>query len=167
MGRGLDVFLFTSLACVQFSSLAWTARRVAQPATAGDAPPRALPFSVAIARGTHLFPFRTEPLSPSAPMVLGGKPPGRVGRRRSLPKRSEPLQMILGRLFSFSGAPRCRLMSGFRPDQGINWSRSPVSSSPSPGMSTFVRPPISSISPWTESSSESAWRPSMAGPTGA
>ncbi len=28
-------------------------------------------FPVAIARGKHLFPFRTEPLSPSAPMVLG------------------------------------------------------------------------------------------------
>ena len=27
-------------------------------------------FLVTIARGTHLFPFRTEPLSPAAPMVL-------------------------------------------------------------------------------------------------
>src|SRR5579875_3858345 len=35
-----------------------------------------------MARGKHLFPFRTEPLSPSAPMVLGLKGPGRVGRRR-------------------------------------------------------------------------------------
>ena len=33
---------------------------------------------VTIARVFHLFPFRTEQLSPSAPMVLG--PPGRVGR---------------------------------------------------------------------------------------
>src|SRR3954469_2008372 len=39
-------------------------------------------FSVAIARGPHLFPFRTEQLSPSAPMVLGPRGPGRVGRRR-------------------------------------------------------------------------------------
>ena len=39
-------------------------------------------FPVAMARGKHLFPFRTEPLSPSAPMVLGLKGPGRVGRRR-------------------------------------------------------------------------------------
>jgi len=37
---------------------------------------------VVIARGKHLFPFRTEPLSPSAPMVLGPQGPGRVGRRR-------------------------------------------------------------------------------------
>ena len=41
-------------------------------------------FPVAIARGKHLFPFRTEPLSPSAPMVLGPQGPGRVGRRRFL-----------------------------------------------------------------------------------
>src|SRR6266480_4941813 len=40
-------------------------------------------FGGEIASGKHLFPFRTEPLSLSAPMVLGGQPPGRVGRRRS------------------------------------------------------------------------------------
>jgi hypothetical protein len=39
-------------------------------------------FPVAIARGKHLFPFRTEQLSPAAPMVLGTHVPGRVGRRR-------------------------------------------------------------------------------------
>ena len=39
-------------------------------------------ISVVIAAGLHLFPFRTEKLSPPAPMVLGGQPPGRVGRRR-------------------------------------------------------------------------------------
>ena len=41
-------------------------------------------FPVAMARGKHLFPFRTEQLSPSAPMVLGPQGPGRVGRRRFL-----------------------------------------------------------------------------------
>src|SRR3954451_11128633 len=40
-------------------------------------------LSVVIARGIHLFPFRTEKLSPTAPMVLGPHGPGRVGRRRS------------------------------------------------------------------------------------
>src|SRR5439155_21278787 len=34
-----------------------------------------------IPAGKHLFPFRTEQLSPPGPMVLGGQPPGRVGRR--------------------------------------------------------------------------------------
>src|SRR3712207_4741209 len=43
---------------------------------------------VALARGSHLFPFRTEPLSPAAPMVLPRKG-GRVGRRQvpSRPRR--------------------------------------------------------------------------------
>ena len=35
-----------------------------------------------MAAESHPFPSRTRPLSPPAPMVLGGRPPGRVGRRR-------------------------------------------------------------------------------------
>ncbi len=54
-------------------------------------------FPVAMARGKHLFPFRTEQLSPSAPMVLGPQGPGRVGRRRFLDFGS-----------SFWGRPVCR-----------------------------------------------------------
>ena len=38
-------------------------------------------IGVAMAEGLHLFPFRTEKLSPPAPMVLPGRPGGRVGRR--------------------------------------------------------------------------------------
>jgi hypothetical protein len=54
-------------------------------------------FPVAMARGKHLFPFRTEQLSPSAPMVLGPQGPGRVGRRRFF--ASEPqLQRAAGAL---------------------------------------------------------------------
>ena len=34
-----------------------------------------------MAKRSHLFPFRTQQLSSLAPMVLGGQPPGRVGRR--------------------------------------------------------------------------------------
>src|SRR5690554_4183817 len=41
-------------------------------------------ISVVTAQGSHLFPFRTEKLSPAAPMVL--RKSGRVGRRRSLEK---------------------------------------------------------------------------------
>src|SRR5437867_3450867 len=37
-------------------------------------------IGVALAEGKHLFPFRTEKLSPPAPMVLPGRPGGRVGR---------------------------------------------------------------------------------------
>src|SRR3954469_23749529 len=69
MRRGLDGFFLPFWPACSFQ---------ASPAL------RSRTFSVAIARGKHLFPFRTEPLSPSAPMVLGGQLPGRVGRRRSL-----------------------------------------------------------------------------------
>ena len=41
-------------------------------------------FPVAMAKGFHLFPSRTQQLSPSAPMVPGRRRPGRVGRRRIL-----------------------------------------------------------------------------------
>src|SRR3954471_13912113 len=41
-----------------------------------------LDSSAVIPAGKHLFPFRTEKLSSPGPMVLGGQPPGRVGRRR-------------------------------------------------------------------------------------
>src|SRR4051794_37921769 len=43
-----------------------------------------------MARGKHLFPFRTEQLSPSAPMVLGLHGPGRVGRRRFISTSRPP-----------------------------------------------------------------------------
>src|SRR5436190_7527396 len=72
MGRGLDGYFFffdTRSGCLcSFQVL----------------PVRAVSrdFAVAIARGKHLFPFRTEQLSLSAPMVLGPQGPGRVGRRR-------------------------------------------------------------------------------------
>src|SRR3954468_10053863 len=49
-------------------------------------------LSVVLARGIHLFPFRTEQLSPSAPMVLGPHGPGRVGRRRFFRTRAAPAQ---------------------------------------------------------------------------
>jgi hypothetical protein len=60
MGRGLDGFLFPDVdprLWLRFS------RVVDRPGLAR--------FPVAMARGKHLFPFRTEQLSPSAPMVLG------------------------------------------------------------------------------------------------
>ncbi len=39
-------------------------------------------FPVAMAWGSHPFPFRTRKLSPTAPMVLPPRRGGRVGRRR-------------------------------------------------------------------------------------
>src|ERR1700683_1857540 len=89
MGRGLDgYFDIRSLALCSFEG----PRRVVS-----ARPP------VAIARGKHLFPFRTEPLSPSAPMVLGPQGPGRVGRRRFCVKephgpRTVRLSRVLGKV---------------------------------------------------------------------
>ena len=37
--------------------------------------------------GAHLFPFRTEKLSPAAPMIL--RPRGKVGRRPPLTKSQD------------------------------------------------------------------------------
>ncbi len=70
MGRGLDgSFCYPSVSLLLCGS-------------EGPRRARSRHSPVAIARGRHLFPFRTEPLSPSAPMVLDLKGSGRVGRRR-------------------------------------------------------------------------------------
>ena len=47
-------------------------------------------FPVAISEGSHPFPSRTRKLSPPEPMVLRGKPRGRVGRRRVFSGTSRP-----------------------------------------------------------------------------
>src|SRR5829696_4335181 len=76
-------------------------------------------FPVALAWGKHLFPFRTEQLSPTAPMVLGLHGPGRVGRRRFFHHTSRPagrLVVVSGRrgaAASPAAVPRCgRCISG-------------------------------------------------------
>jgi hypothetical protein len=70
-------------------------------------------FPVTLAKGPHPFPFRTRPLSPSAPMVLRGRPRGRVGRRRGiiLKARDSFLSFFFGEIeayrpFSPDLAPR-------------------------------------------------------------
>src|SRR5438270_13039123 len=55
--------------------------------------PRAFTISAVLPAGRHLFPFRTEKLSLPGPMVLGGQPPGRVGRRRFI-CRKEPRKRL-------------------------------------------------------------------------
>ena len=59
-------------------------------------------FPVAIAAVSHPFPSRTRQLSPPAPMVLGGRPPGRVGRRRI--SHAEHPRLRPG-VFAVSGTP--------------------------------------------------------------
>ena len=78
MGRGLDGLISRSLASCA------VLRDRAQARAVGPAGVGLEQFPVAIAWGKHLFPFRTEQLSPTAPMVLGSQGPGRVGRRRFL-----------------------------------------------------------------------------------
>ena len=58
-------------------------------------------FQVVIVAGFHLFPFRTEKLSPPAPMVLHTR--GRVGSRRFLKK---PFESNPGGLFLLHGGRR-------------------------------------------------------------
>ena len=84
MGRGLDGFLLDHQVRLLDGCAAFRARG---PALAGRALPQrrarsVSQISVALAWGKHLFPFRTEKLSPTAPMVLVPYGTGRVGRRR-------------------------------------------------------------------------------------
>src|SRR5690242_9805373 len=67
-----------------------------------------LTVSAVIAAGVHLFPFRTGKLSPLAPMVLGGQPPGRVGRRRLFPEEPPRAALRLSRRRGASRATRDR-----------------------------------------------------------
>ena len=55
---------------------------------------------VTIARGTHLFPFRTESLSPVAPMVLHLNWCGRVGSRQEFLSKSSCV-LCMQELFAF------------------------------------------------------------------
>ena len=80
------------------------------PASAAQAPDGLEQFPVALAWGKHLFPFRTEQLSPTAPMVLGLRGPGRVGRRRFFVSRtSRPRgRLVFVKRPVARAAPRCR-----------------------------------------------------------
>ncbi len=65
-------------------------------------------FPVAISEGSHPFPSRTRKLSPPEPMVLRGKPRGRVGRCRIF--FSAPLAPFMGsRGVFFPGSLDARL----------------------------------------------------------
>ena len=64
-------------------------------------------FPVAMAKGYHLFPYRTQKLRPSAPMVLGWTRPGRVGRCRN-PDREAWMRNLRASLFCGFGVKRDR-----------------------------------------------------------
>ena len=64
-------------------------------------------FPVTMAKGIHLFPYRTQKLSLSAPMVLGWTRPGRVGRCRN-PDREAWMRNLRASLFCGFGVRRDR-----------------------------------------------------------
>ncbi len=53
-------------------------------------------FPAAIAEGPHPFPSRTRQLSPPAPMILPGRPGGKVGRRREFSQRPHATECAWG-----------------------------------------------------------------------
>src|SRR5436309_4516689 len=85
---------------------AWNNLARARYGMLGGMPRLTTRFPVATAVGKHPFPFRTRQLSPPAPMVLGGRPPGRVGRRRDTPRRSPPSGGSFARVATFRAMAR-------------------------------------------------------------
>ena len=70
------------------------------------------PIPVVITKGSHLFPYRTQKLSPSVPMVLGWRRPGRVGRcripYRSAAKAAERISLTGSRSLNLRDCPQDR-----------------------------------------------------------
>src|SRR5262249_30539845 len=60
-------------------------------------------FPVAMSVGSHPFPSRTRKLSPPEPMVLRGKPRGRVGRCRIFFEVENPDRRKVIGVFAFCG----------------------------------------------------------------
>ena len=62
--------LITDSSCVEIVTHTSQARNASYASPASNASPTRKSYQVVIAAGSHLFPFRTEKLSPPAPMVL-------------------------------------------------------------------------------------------------
>ena len=79
--------------CAESSQVGGCGYKATQPKPRGRRTAQALDrIPVTMAKGIHLFPYRTQKLSLSAPMVLGWRRPGRVGRCR-IPKQETPHEM--------------------------------------------------------------------------
>src|SRR5436190_24176900 len=83
---------------------------------------RSRQIPVAMARGKHLFPFRTEQLSPSAPMVLGPQGPGRVGRCRIFADVRTPLPVCSGSRVGSAGTLEREELAHARPQRLATYS---------------------------------------------
>ena len=70
------------------SSATHSDNRLPGPGLAPGGPGRTQKFPVVISRRSHPIPSRTRKLSSLEPMVLLGRPSGRVGRRRDLLERA-------------------------------------------------------------------------------
>ena len=76
-----------------------------------------------MAAGSHPFPFRTRKLSPPAPMVLGERSPGRVGRRRISPEKAPASAGAFRVLSGLRSArwPPAHEIDGARPKRASGW----------------------------------------------
>ena len=72
---------------------------------------------VVMAKGSHLFPYRTQKLSLSAPMVLGWRRPGRVGHCRIPNKKDTQLGVFFifhsTCLLSRAVSDKCNIVLGW------------------------------------------------------
>jgi hypothetical protein len=151
MGRGLDGFCDARVALCSFEGPGEVVSRL---------------FPVALARGKHLFPFRTEKLSPSAPMVLGPRGPGRVGRRRfsSRVACGRPVVVLLarervGRAEDMSAPPRSPIVHSWSAGAGCRGRlRAPLAAAtPRSGVRRMAAHAVGSFSSTSQSTS---WSPS-------
>ena len=111
---------------------------------------------MAIAEGSHPFPSRTRKLSPPAPMVLGTRVPGRVGRRRFRTNEGSPRAPLDSRPDGYGrqgvvtrcGRPvwrRCPLVARRIDRSGARWQSPGVVRGPGSGQvrrATDVDPPV-------------------------
>ena len=102
---------------------------------------------MARARGSHPFPSRTRKLSLSAPMVLGTRVPGRVGRRRISHTRA-----------ALRGCPCCVLaLPRLLHSSGLDGPRYGRRHGPLLPFRSSVRPPAQWVSRYGRRGSPSSW----------
>jgi hypothetical protein len=91
INRGLDATDSKVHACMERSTLFLRSSLALFPRKHGIQE-----FLAVIVTGIHPFPFRTRPLSPSTPTILGAQAPGKIGRRQDVISERPPHQMMRG-----------------------------------------------------------------------
>ena len=100
--------------------------------------PRPAGLPVAMAKGIHLFPYRTQKLSPCAPMVLGWRRPGRVGRCR-IPMRKRPDVRLGAFVYGCSPLHSPHTLSTASRQRANAYSRTPSPQACAPYLSALAR----------------------------